>query len=1034
MPAFKPVATDKKGNFYIKFEDPKKTTDFYGQTLTEQEVFRRHGCLPDNGILANKLINAVGSNLLSLEKRSRVLADNKYVSDDRKNNEQFNLKLEKECGANTSGLLSILAPLEQARFGDQEDKAAAIKKVTEELEAHHNNRIAYLQGMLADATPIQQDRINRLIDLYNKDKIELLNSVKVHCLESTGINLQTMYRGVMDRFSDEQRLISIYQGVTANQSATEAYQEASYAMEKHVFSFDKPTDAQLWQFDANQTDPILIDTRRYPSMNKAEALWSSELITGGEEAKLGTYRKKIQDVKDASLARKRYEKTQSKVVSNEIDREMTSTEAKPINSMKDLRDLFTAEAIKRKEEAGKSEQNVQTESSDKDAQNDLDFTKGTSRLSPEQALTLYRANDVLSAFGCALADFGKYFESKMAATHPAMAGAFFLLSSVTFGAAGLAAMHVAMAKAAMHHLPVALKGAVEAVSKEWLNLTYSNGNIFHVMIMDMFALPKVSYLTFDALLNGFEDKDTLTKLCERLVPESLEGKERAEKVQEMMVKVAAASAVLGAAVAMGLGASYVAAHGAGLAKTVADGVNFVVDIPTEAFAAIPAASGIGAHVVAIAAAVLTVKSAGLLIGKGMLLVNHMVDENTPDNERDALMIAAQLYDYASQKTPEEFNTFMSEHPLSEDIKKNISLALDRHPEVRTQFGQAFFGGIGVKDVSRFRKVLNVGGAIAGGFMSSFIDPVFDVLSLIGSPFTALLARFIWNKEKKSYGEILGNVAAPGLKRLLDFGVGIIKMLIGIGAGAKFVSIAAYGSLQRAVTGMVDAVMDIRLAVNAGIPAGLNILKKPFLVAGRYFTQVVSLLGFPGSWLYGAARGLLPGNKFTQSVTDAHNSMSRGRANAVEYFKNKSKDVDYKLLEKAPDAQSITKSRDDVVKAVHDTFDKFKQKAGDAVYLIRTVFLRLAEGKVQSVHHKKDAETASILPPASSTNNMSMLMGAPDPEKLEQNDHDEEVLSSRLDSSNGQSEASEPINANGAHEEVVVVEPPEEGQRHQNLPH
>ncbi len=961
MSEFQPITADTKGHFYIKFS-PSNTISFYGQTLTELEVFRRHGCLPDNGVLVNKLINSVGHNLLSLEKRSRVLVARSSVSQARQNDERFNLELEKECGANTSGLLSILAPLEQARFGDGAEKERVVDKAREQLNEHHKNRITYLNSIKANSTIIQQSRITRLITLYEKNHKEFSESLDATSLESTGINLQTIYRGVMDRFSDEQRLISIYQGVTANQSATEAYQEASYTMEGHIFSLEKPKNEQLWQFNTDKDKgEILIDTRRYPSMNKAAALWSNELITKKENANLADYLEKIQKVKEASLERKRQEKGQSKLTTTTVSSESIRA---PIKSLDELTRLLL----------DNKEKNTTENKESSPVQKDLEFTNNTVRLPREQELTLYRANDVLSAFGCALADFGKYFEGKMAATHPAMSGAFFLLSSVTFGAAGLATMHVAMAKAAMNHLPAALKGGVEAISKEWLNLTYSNGNILHAIIMDMFALPKMSYLTFDTLINGFEDKDTLTKLCERLVPENLEGKERSEKVKDMMIKVAAASAILGSAVAMGLGASYVATHGAGIAKTLARGVNFVVDIPTEAFAAIPDASGVGAHIVAIAAAVLTIKSAGLLLGKGMLLVNHMVDKNTPDNEREALLIVAALYDDSIQKTPEEFKAFMSEHPLSEAIQANISLALERHPEMRSQLGQAFFREIGVPDVSPFRKVLNAGRAIVRGLVSSVITPVTDIIRMLISPLSALIARLFLNPEKKSYLGILRDMASPGLKRLLDFGVALVKGSIGIGAGVKFISIATYGSIQRAVTGMVDAVMDIRLAVNAGFPAGLSVLTKPFWVAGRYVTQVGGLLGFPGSWLVGAVRGLLPGNSVVQSVKDAHRSMSEGRSTAVEYFKNKSKDVDYSLA-KAPDADQITARRDVTLKAVHDGFDKFKQKAGGVVFAVRTLFLRRAEMSVQSAHHEK--RTDEFTPESSSTGAINKVLGEGD---------------------------------------------------------
>lgn len=949
MPAFKPIATDKKGNFYLKFENPKKTTNFYGQIITEQEMFKRHGCLPDNGVLANKLMNAVGRNVLNLEKYSRELDKSTFISEARKKDEAFYLNLEKESGANTAGLLAILAPLEKVRFEGDGDKKEALRKIKVQLDQHYLNRTEYLKSLLSDnAASIHDKRINRLITLCEENKAQLLNSVKIN---NSGLSLQTIYRGVMDRFSSEQRLISIYQGRTANQSATEAYQDASYTMEKHVFSEEKPTNEQLWQFAENTDKPILIDTRRYPSMDKEKALWSQELISGDHALENHLINMKL--VEEAGLKRKLKEKTKPTVLmpmsrADDFDASTvsTSTVLSPITSLKDLTILFVAD------EVAKQSNTTNPTSSDDDVTADLNFTKGAQRLSREQALSLYQANDVLSALGCALADFGKYFEGKMAASHPAMSGAFFLLSAVTFGAAGLASMNVAMGKAAMHHLPAFLKEGVEAISKEWLNLTYSNGNDIHIIIMDMFALPKINYTVFDTLINGFEDKDTLTKLCEHLIPKDLEGKTRDEKVKEMMVKVVATAAVLGSVVALGLGASYVAAHGAGLAKSVADGVNMVVDIPTEAITEITGASGVAAHIVAVAAALLTIKSAGLLLGKGMMLVNHLTDKNTPPNEKDALMIVAQLYDFASQRTPEEFKKFIVEHPLDEKITADIAQGLIRHPEIRAQFGQEFFKEIGVQNVSRLRKAINMGRSVALGVLNSFVVPLFDVVGIFVAPLSALIDLGFNNPDKKSYGQLMSDRVVKGLNRLLDFLVGIVKAVIGLLAVAQFINISFYGSIQRAVTGIIDAVMDIRLAINAGIPAGFSILAKPFLVAGRYLASVTSLIVFPFAWAAGAVACLGNGKSLVDSVKSWHKYCSDLRATVVGYLKNKSKDVDYLLLKKAPDAGKITDSRDRTIKSVHAGFDWLKNIAGSAVYAARTFFLRNLEVLVQKVHAKK----------------------------------------------------------------------------------
>lgn len=89
MPIIKIIEDSIHGDFRIDF---CSNVTFYGETDTSDiTAFRRYGNLPHNNILVNKLINCLGNNLLSLEKKALEL-DARSLSPDTKRDIIFTLK------------------------------------------------------------------------------------------------------------------------------------------------------------------------------------------------------------------------------------------------------------------------------------------------------------------------------------------------------------------------------------------------------------------------------------------------------------------------------------------------------------------------------------------------------------------------------------------------------------------------------------------------------------------------------------------------------------------------------------------------------------------------------------------------------------------------------------------------------------------------------------------------------------------------------------------------------------------------------
>lgn len=915
MPQFKANNTDPHGNFFIKFAPENDKKDFYGELLSEREIFRRRGNLPDNNLLTNKLINSLGRNLLNLEeqKLKRDQKHPRFETPERRANIEFYANMERESNAFTISLLDSLSELEQARFDNDDrytigNRGAALEANITELYNARIRRLETERDKLSDtpADKIKRQRYNTLISQVTENwddiKAQLNNPEK---------KLQSLYRNIMDDFAHEQRNISVYQHGSdrsldyANESLTEAYQNASYAMEKHIFSNQKPSDEQLHKFSGDPTKSTVLDSRNNPSMRKEDALLSVAIGQADKDGTVGVLdakKRHVQAVKDASKEAKKAEIPRSSAVLKERARqkEQTNTEQKDITELlpkppkvaegipEQMAAIFESMEAKKPTtvadgmtevalqagDTGGSEEKVEDATLAEEVQPEApptptetqQFLDGCNNMAGEQAVRLYQSSDFWSALGLACSDFGKYFEREMASKHPVVtAGAFTAASalglSAGFGMAGSHAM-----QGALHFLtkaltlngklgisPDQLATGVKAVVGEWNKLTFTHG-FFETMVMDGFGLPKINYMIVDTIFNNSEHKDTLMQLAKKISSQNLEYKTDGEQALETAKNIVSVAVLLSAAVSFGLavhyGAAISTAHAKGLEgmglkaiKAASKGTSMIINVPPQALTQVGLSHGALQEFLAVVSATLTVKTAGLFLGKGLLLLSHMKDV-TEKQRHDTLTLLQLREEY--EKDPSGMAEKLKDPAYAQSLLKHaeqLEALLDKNSELKELFGTDFLNIIGVTRPMTFAEKVadkydteGLGAAVgqvfssAGSSLKEGAQATLGVFSAIGSKFlkptglilgTLLTFGFLPTIIRKATGNQHHALAAETETAYFNFTLGLSKIGETIGAGLKTLSISLYGAVQRVTMALSDTLFGIAALANYGYEKGAN---------------------------------------------------------------------------------------------------------------------------------------------------------------------------------------------------------------------
>ena len=1018
-PIIKPVTGDRDGNFFIKFSKDAGKHQFYGEEITEYQAFRRYGNLPDNNILGNKLINVLGKNLLSLEKQADMVKFDKKMSVTRKEATAFTSALERESNAFHISLFEALLPLEQERSHDvankYTDKDGTVQKRVGDL---YQSRIKNINKQIDEtADPIQQSRLTKLRTRIEENyKTTMVKVV-------TGSNLPKLYRKVMSDFGEEQRLISIYQHDPsrpldyANQSLTEAYQDASYGMEKHVFSTHNPTDDQIWVAPKDKQD-ILIDSRQYSSMRKEDALYSACLIRDRGalplEKAFKEQKKAIQDVseknrKEVVLTAKVERRT------DEILKKRAALRAiKPVENAVQMLESCTRPPDKSPSIKGP----------------DKGFIEGTHQLKGENPVPLHHHTDLWSAVGFAVTDFAKYLEGQNAAKHPNITAAIFVAMAATFGAAGLAAagMHSmqgvssAMAKLLTVNGKLGVSTAkfqsvVNSISNEWLELTFAKGSTFHALLLDGFALPQINYAVFDTMLNGSTHKDTLNQLTERLASQDLAVYTDAEKNQHMKETMMLIAGLLILSIGLGIGAT-VAAKGVGIAKLVGEFVSAGIEVPIETFTNL-AASSVAGELVAIVALSLTLKSAGLFLGKMMLVINHMKGELS-EIQQSSCHFMANLKEASDtgRLKKEEFDDMLKSRSF-QAYRTHFEDVLEKNPKLQEIFGHEFLDKVGVTQpyISTPKRAWNY---FASGAKTVFFEYIgkktlLPLGQMVAGIFLAAVgmgtlwnwgenkkAKFFWNFDKNEK-----NTDPYGLKEAAwKLPMLVFNTVVMFSSLIKTATISVYGLAQRALMAASDALFAIPAIANVIFSNGW---KGPFQALGAALGKiglpvvsiVAEILNFvvgvvkyslaAGAAVIGAAigiaaaivPGLLVGVFSLITGKDTFFKYMGGIKDAIKYavnlpihggdgitknifkpFKSKIADAAYFIDKHVYEAEGFTKganilaARDKSTRAIAAVCDGIKNFGGKVANFFRDNTIRRLEHLFQSFHdHGKDEHIA-----------------------------------------------------------------------------
>lgn len=986
MPKIKAISADRNGGYFVKFRRDESHR-FYGQGISSFQAFRRYGSLPDNGILANKLINFLGKNLLSLEQQALEFAHAPEMSYERKKNVHFYSHMERESNAFHIGLLEALAPLEQKRSHDGKNTFSFSTHDEEKIEGLYKWRITLLTKQKnEESNPIHKARLAQLIT-----RLEAHHKSTVAALRKEDRNLHSLYRKVMADFADEQRLISIYQHRAdrpldyANQSLTDAYQNASYAMEQHVFSNETPSDAQLWIVDLNATD-IVVDSRRYPSMRKEDALRAACRLSGD------SYSEKKAEIQAVSASNRAIDAP--KVV------EMAWDEA------------VRAEIKSKRPKEGRSYELLQQltrppPAKDTTLDADQDFVADTRLLNSEKAVHLHHANDLFSAIGLACVDFGKYFEGEMAAKKPVMTAATFIAMAATFGAAGMSTagahsmqgLSDAMCKlltvnGKLGVTPDQLHSVVNAMSNEWLELTYSKGSLFHVLIMDGFGLPEISYALVDELLNSSDNKSTFQKLAERMSAQDLAAYTDEERQQQLIKNVFAVAVMLSSVIAVGLAADFAMKLG-GVWHMAGAAINSAGDIPLEAFTNLATAHSVSAELLALISLTLTIKSAGLVIGKMMMILNHMSDELSDDQHKACLMMGNLREAYESSQA-----NLDPELLSSDDFKfyrTHFEDVIAKKPEMEQLFGAEFLAKIGVTKPERawYQKAADAVKSEAEKVVEYVGNRTLKPLAqmTIGTLLTAVGMGWMWDWDKTGalmWGRDKQGSDPWGLKE----GRWILPKLLSdvtvmVAAAVKTISISLYGTVQRITMAVSDAVFgavalanyaitnfpqNMGKAVVLGLGAVLitsaavvNTVVNFAVTLSKYaLTAVTATVGIiVGGLICGVARVIGSSDVFDKAW-DATKTFIKSPLTAGVWFKEHVfKAVQNQLANVAQTIEDtvygakggakVMATRDATTGIIARGFDWLKSKAGDAAYAVRSLLIRSQDQRFQDAHDDYDID-------------------------------------------------------------------------------
>ncbi|MDP3558954.1 MAG: hypothetical protein Q8R79_01205 [Legionellaceae bacterium] len=784
-----PVGTVKTegsqgNNFQVTF-DQKNKVDFYGHEVSPFVSFAMRGFMPDNNVASVKLMNAIGKQLMSLErqeaegpfevrtarkelaeaqheyesrvaeldkiqakldalppegsgsqadkeKRSNLKRDiNEFwklhtngsvnealistkiklenaitaaaKADPPPRHESIILDIDKAVNAHTANLLNLMGELEQVRGRamSTEQRQALHEKIKQAIN-QTNAHIGTLRNGTEDS--LAKARCDQIIKKLDSQRTEFLGQ-PVLVTEGTKVTIkehQKIFRMVLQQYQSLENTVSAWEGVRQNRSNTEGYQDASNALEKHVYTAENPTAAQLWRVPPERTSVRLDTAEVFDSGVKRDEVLAAIHIADRTEVNPldGKYveerdtiiqRQKVgKALEKWAIAQDELAKVREKVgddKSPEARDKVAKAERKETLAQKAVNRLpknaLPAAAEKPSAEAQAAELKTQLDewkailtTTEKDYiyAHQSDATKydgkaltaeGKKELSvlmmnklaaqyPYQLGTvrevhLHESNDLVSAVGHALEVVSSFFSQEMAAKHPGITFAFFTLMSASLGAGAVGALsaHGGMAQ----HI-------IMSIEKNWAAFTHSQDSFASRFIMSAVGLPTLSYTMAELLLSKPGDNTTIAKVKAQMRSDELSFSTEEEKMAHTLVQAGMVALALGVVTATGVLTHWLAAlpkvASMGPVHAGLSGLNVFLDASGSDFSALTTAHGILPEVIAVASAMFAVKASGLFMGKLYLVGKQVAGENLSPEAEQRMESIAGLYGILQEDGPVAF--------------------------------------------------------------------------------------------------------------------------------------------------------------------------------------------------------------------------------------------------------------------------------------------------------------------------------------------------------------------------------------------
>jgi hypothetical protein len=690
-PPFKIDTEHSERNDYRVTFDQTQSVNFYGHEVTPFDQVLLRGYMPDNNVASLKILHSIGSQITFLERQKAEAPKNT-----RPHYETIVSELDLAVNAHTARLVQLLGKIEQVRGGalTEEDR----NKLITEIEETFNESIEYIEGKKGThlLSISRCDRVkNELMEQKEsfKSLISTTNTIdtKAH---------QRIFRAVLQQYEALENVVSAFDGISRNRSSTEGYQDASAALQNHVYTVENPSDIQLWKVP--QEGKVVLNTANYDQRFRRDDLLLS--LHQEEPDPIAKQKVDIQTIRERQIPLSQEGFVATPVVK---PAESQGTEAADSSRQGEAEFKSTFQAIV--EEYKKRIGWLSGELTQADIAVIMEefvqkvmATQGY-EIPGARPVHFHQSNDMYSALGHASETIATYFSQEMAAKHPGITFGFFSITAMTFGSAALVntghmanaaahCLHFIEAKISQltggHVSPADLNHMIITAEKKWASFTHSSNSLMKRIIMDAVGLPKLSYIIGEMLFSERTDRTTMAKIAEQLRHDETLALTDEEQMAKTLLTAGVASLGLAVLVGTGLLLHYITTlpvvtnHAVVNAPLKAAG--FVVDVAPSEFTGLATVHGVLPEIIAMASTLLAVKAASIGAGKIYLFSKQMLKEN----EDPAVVQYVETLSCLYLLYKGELNTFRaamesSDRKYLERLVRNSNALYQSRPELFT---------------------------------------------------------------------------------------------------------------------------------------------------------------------------------------------------------------------------------------------------------------------------------------------------------------------------------------------------------------